>query len=61
MILLIQKLGVFYDHKYLTCKYFNIDSLLRPVLILDEYRPEIYYIYGENNIVNDAISSLFPL
>ena len=40
-ILLGQKLRIYTDHKYLTCKNFNIDRVLLWRLILEEYGIDI--------------------
>jgi hypothetical protein len=57
-ILLGQKLVVHTDHKNLTCKKFNTECVMQWRLILEEYGPELRYIKGENNIVDDALSCL---
>ena len=44
--------------KYLTCKTFNTDRVLKWQLILDNYGLDIEYIKGEKNIVSDALSRI---
>ena len=55
-ILLGQKLIIYSDHKSFTCKYLNIDRVLRWKLILEQYDQDIKYKKGEKNIVAGAIS-----
>ena len=43
-ILLGHKLQIYTDHKNLTCKNFNTDRVLRWILILEKYGPDIEYI-----------------
>ena len=40
------------------CKNFNTNMVLRWILILEEYGPNIAYIKGEKNISSDALSRL---
>ena len=42
----------------MTCKKFNTDRVLRWILILEEYIPDIEYIKGDKNIAADALSRL---
>ena len=42
------------------CKKINTDRVLRWILILEYYGPDIEYIKGENNIVIDILS-IIPL
>ena len=53
-----QQKKIFTNHKYITCKFFNTDSVLQWRLILEEYRLEIEYIPGDKNIVADTLSQL---
>ena len=46
------------DHKNLICKNFNTDRVMRWRLIIEEFRPELHYIKGEDNIVADALSRM---
>ena len=46
-ILLGRKIRIYNDHKNLTYKNFNTNRVLRLILILDEYGPDIEYIKGE--------------
>ena len=39
----------------MTYKYFNRERDMRWRLILEEFGPEIKYIKGENNVVDDAL------
>ena len=57
-ILLGQKLRIYTDNKTFTCNNFNADRLLGWILILEEYGPNMEYIKGEENIVEDAISRI---
>ena len=58
--IIFQKLIIYTDHKNLTCKNFNTNILLRCILILGEYGPDIEYIKGEKNILADTLSILPP-
>ena len=51
-----QQLKIYTYHKYITCKKFNTDCVLRWRLILEVYFPEIEYTPGEKNIVADLLS-----
>ena len=55
-----QCLKVFTDHKNLVRDALGLtcDRVYRWRLLLEEYRPKIVYIKGEENIVADAISHL---
>ena len=55
-IFLGQKLRIYTDNKNRTCKNFNTHGVLRWVLILKDYGPDIEYIKGEKNVVSDALS-----
>ena len=57
-ILLGQKLKIYTDHKNLTCKFFNTDHVLRWILILEDYSPDIEYIPGNKNIFAEALPRL---
>ena len=57
-ILLGQTLWIYTDHKNPTCNFFNTDRVLRWILIIEEYGPDIEYIKGEKNIVADWISRI---
>ena len=57
-ILLGQRLKIYTDHKHLTCKNFNNNRVLRWRLILEEYSPDIDYIWGEKIIAADALYKL---
>ena len=57
-ILLGQKLQIYTDYKNLTCKICNTDRVLRLILILEEYGPDIEYIKCENSIVEDGLSRI---
>ena len=57
-ILLGHKLKIFTDHKNLTCINFNTDRVLRWILILELYGPDIDYIPGKKNIAADTLSRL---
>ena len=46
------------DHKNLTYQHFNKERLMCWRLILEEFGPELKYIKGENNVVDEALSSL---
>ena len=51
-----QRLIIYTDHKTLTCNKFNTDRVLRWILILEEYGPDIEYIQVSTNIVADTLS-----
>ena len=51
-------LRIYTDNKNLTYNVFNAHRLLRWILILEEYVPDIEYIKGEKNIVIYALSGL---
>ena len=51
-----QQIKVFTDHKNLTYKILNKESIMRWRLILEEYNPELIYIQGSKNIAADVIS-----
>ena len=53
-----QQIKVFTDPKNLTCKSFNTERVMRWRLVLEEYGPKLLYIWGENNVVADALSRL---
>ena len=53
-----QQLNIYTDHKNITCKNFNTDSVLWWRLILEKYNPEIEYIKREIYILEDALSRL---
>ena len=53
-----QKLKIYTDHKNITCKNFNNDNVLRWIIILEEYSPDIEYVPGNKNIVADVLSRL---
>jgi RNase H-like domain found in reverse transcriptase len=60
-ILLGQQIGVYTDHKNLTCKNFNTERAMRWRLLLEStapMAPKLRYIKRENNIVADALSRL---
>ena len=40
------------------CDFFNSDRVLRWRLILENYGPDIEYIKGEKNIVDNALSRI---
>ena len=46
------------DHKNLTYTNFNTDCVMRWLLILEEYGPELIYTKGSTTIVADALSRL---
>ena len=46
------------DHKNLVHKHFNTKRVMRWRLLLEEFRPKLLYIKGEQNIVADALSRL---
>jgi hypothetical protein len=52
-ILLGQKIKVHTDHDNLTYKNFNSDRV-----IIEEYSPDLQYIKGTHNVVEDALSCL---
>ena len=56
MILLYHKFQIYTDNKKLTCEICNTGRVLRWILILEEYGPDIEYIKGEKNIVSDGIT-----
>ena len=58
-ILLGQQLKIFTDYKNLTCEKFNTKHILRWRIILEEYSPDIEYIPGNKNMVEDE-SSILP-
>jgi len=55
-ILLGHTIEVFTDHKSPVYKHFNTERVIRWRLLLEEFRPELTFIKGENNIVADALS-----
>ena len=57
-IILGQKLIIYTGHKNITCKHFNTNRVLRWILILEVYGPDIEYIKGEKQIVYGALSRL---
>jgi hypothetical protein len=57
-ILLGQQIVVHADHANLTYKHFNSDRLMRLMLFIEEYSPDLQYIKEENNVVAVAISPL---
>ena len=57
-IILRYQITVYTDHKNLTYKNFNTESVIRWRLILEKFGPELKYIKGENNVVSDALSRL---
>jgi len=57
-ILLGQAIKVFTDHKNLVYKHFNTERVMRWRVLLEEFRPQLAYIKGTNNIVADALSCL---
>ena len=54
------KIEVHTDHKKLVHETFlmSSDRVVRWRLIIEEYRQEIFYILGPNNVVADALSRL---
>ena len=57
-ILLRHQITVYTDHKNITHKCFNTESLRRWRLILKEFGPELQYIKCEDNVVVDALYRL---
>ena len=57
-ILLGQQIKVYIDHKNLTYKTFDTERVMRWMLILEEYNPELICAQGSKNIVADALSRL---
>ena len=57
-ILLGHHITVYTDHKNLTYNFFNTERVMRWHLILEEFGPELKYIKGENNVVDDVLSRL---
>ena len=57
-ILLGHQIMVYTDNKNLTYQIFNTECVMRWRLILEEFGPEIKYIKGENNVVEDNIYCL---
>src|SRR5688572_2845014 len=57
-ILLGQQIYVHTDHENLTYKTFNSDRVMRWRLYIKEYSPDLQYIKGENNVMDDALSRL---
>ena len=57
-IQLVHQITVYTDHKNLTYKKFNTESIMRWRLILKEFGPELKYIKGQNNVVANALSHL---
>ena len=47
---------IYNGNKHLTCKSFNTDRVLRWILIIEEYGPDIEYNQGYKNIVADVLS-----
>ena len=54
-ILLGNQITVYTDHKNLTYKIFNTESVIRWRLIPEEFVPELKYIKGENNVVSNTL------
>jgi hypothetical protein len=57
-ILLGQKIKVHTDHENLTYKNFNSDRVMRCILYIEEYSPDLQYIKGTHNVVADALGCL---
>ena len=57
-ILLGHQITFYTNHKSLTYKMFNTERVMRWRLILEEFRPKLKYIKGENNVIADALSCL---
>ena len=55
-IILGNKLRIYTDYKKIHVIIFHTDRLLRCILILKEYVPDIEYIKGDKNIVADTLS-----
>ena len=55
-ILLRHQITVYTDHRNLTYKPFNTERVMRWHLMLEEFGPELNYIKGEQNVVDDALS-----
>ena len=49
---------IYAGHKNLRCKNINADGVLKWILILEEYGPDIEYTTGDKNISADALSRL---
>ena len=52
------QITVYTDHKNLTHKKINTESIMRWRLILKEFGPELKYIKFQNNVVANALSHL---
>ena len=46
------------DHANLTCVNFNTQRVIRWLMVIEYFRPELIYIPGPTNSVADAISQL---
>ena len=57
-ILLGHQITVYSYHKSLTFKYSNTERVMWWHLILEEFGPELKYIKGENNVVENSLSRL---
>ncbi|MGH7954719.1 MAG: Ty3/Gypsy family RNase HI domain-containing protein, partial [Gloeomargaritales cyanobacterium] len=57
-ILFGMKLNVCTDHKNLTHQNFTSDRVLRWRLLIEDFRPNIYYVPGPSNVEADALSRL---
>ena len=57
-ILLGHQITVCTNHKNLTYKIINRERVIRWRLIVEEFGPELKYIKGENNVVDDTFSCL---
>jgi hypothetical protein len=57
-ILLGQDIKVHTDLENLTYKHFNSDRVMRWLLFIEEYAPNLQYIKGVHNVVADALSRL---
>ena len=55
-MLVEQKIRVYTDHNNLTYKSHNSTRVMRWILLLEEFGPELIYLPGVNNIVANCLS-----